>query len=274
MKKEIDYVKSNYMMWNRTADVFKKSGFEEALLKVKDKNFKIFDDVENRIFTDLINVEGKNIIQIGCNSGLELLYLKKIGANRCVGVDISDKFIDLAKQLSEASMIYVDFVCTDIFNISKEFYNKFNLVYISVGVLGWLPDIRVLFKIINKLLVYEGEIFIYEQHPILGMFNPKPPHQMDASYFQVIPFEDDIMPEYIDKLGEHKVLSYWFPYKVSDIISACIKNKLQISHFEEYSKDISETYKELEKRNLGLPLSFTLIANKSLGRKKTTANNG
>lgn len=274
MKRDIDYIKSNYMMWNRTADVFKKSGFEEASLKVKDENFKIFDDVEDKIFTNLINVKGKNIIQIGCNSGLELIYLKKIGANRCVGVDISDKFIDYAKRLSAASMTNVDFVCTDIFDISEDFYNKFDLVYISVGVLGWLPNIGTLFKIISKLLVSEGEVFIYEQHPILGMFNPKPPHIMDASYFQVIPFEDDIMPEYIDKLGEHKVLSYWFPYKVSDIISACISNKLQISYFEEYSKDISETYKELEKRNIGLPLSFTLIANKSISRKKTTANKG
>lgn len=180
-----------------------------------------------------------------------------------MGIDISEKFILQAKQLSKASGHFVDFESTNIYEIQERHFGKFQLVYVTVGVLGWMPDISKFFQIINKLLKSGGQVFIYEQHPILGMFNPEPPHQIDSSYFQKEPFKDEIVPEYIDKTGQSKATSYWFPYTISDILDACFMNGLHLTHFREYSKDISDTYKTLENDEIQFPMSFTLIAQKA-----------
>lgn len=179
-----------------------------------------------------------------------------------MGIDVSERFVEQAKQLSDASGHFVEFESINIYDISEVYFGRFNLVYITVGVLGWMPDISKIFQIIKRLLAVNGQVFIYEQHPILGMFNPEPPHQIDASYFQKEPFKDEIVPEYIDKTGHIKAISYWFPYTIADILNTCVTNGLQLTHFGEYSKDISDTYKGLKNDEVQFPMSFTLIAHK------------
>ncbi|WP_156176089.1 class I SAM-dependent methyltransferase [Hymenobacter terrenus] len=262
MKDNLDYVGINKKMWELTADIYEADGFYDALQRVQQENFTTFDEVEQFIFATQIEIKDKDIIQIGCNNGTEIINLKKNGANNCVGIDISEKFIKQAKQLSIASNYKVEFESTNVYEISENHFGNFDLVYITVGVLGWMPDIKKLFQIINKLLKPEGQVFIYEQHPILGMFNPEPPHKIDSSYFRKEPFKDEILPEYIDKTGQARAISYWFPYTLADILNACIMNKLQLKYFEEYSNDISDTYKNLKNNEVRFPMSFTLIGQK------------
>lgn len=249
-------------MWNVTANIFEADGLQEILARVQEKDFTTFDAVEEHIFKTEIHIQGKNIIQIACNSGAELIYLKKSGAANCLGIDISEKFISAAKIIAEAAAQEVTFECTNIFEIDEKHFNKFHLVYITVGVLGWMPDVQNLFDIANKLLKRNGQLFLYEQHPILGMFNPKLPHIMDASYFQTEPFADEILPEYINKDMDSKELSYWFQHTLGAIFSALISNNFEIRHFQEYAKDVGDTYKILEKEMAQLPMSFTLVASK------------
>lgn len=263
MTDKIDYIDTNRKMWELTADIYQADGFEDAQQRVQQPDFTTFDEVEQEVFTNYINVKNKNIIQIGCNNGTEIINLKKLGAGYCLGLDISEKFIDQAKQLSNLSGQAVDFESTNIYDIDENQFDKYDLVYITVGVIGWMPDIEKFFKIVSKLLKPNGQLFIYEQHPILGMFDPEPPHKINASYFQTEPFKDDIVPEYIDKSGQAKATSYWFPYTISNIFHSCITNNLQPTHFKEYSKDISDTYKSLENNEIQFPMSFTLISRKT-----------
>jgi len=263
MNTNINYIDINRQMWELTADMYQADGFEDTLQRVQGTDFTTFDEVEQTIFSSAIDVRNKKVIQLGCNNGTELLTIKKYGAEYCLGIDISEKFIEQAKQLSKASGYEVEFQCLNTYNIPEIYFGKFDLVYITVGVLGWMPDISTFFQLIYKLLTPSGQVFIYEQHPILGMFNPEPPHEIDASYFQKEPFKDDIVPEYMDKTGQAKATSYWFPYTLAEILNSCIKNQLQLVHFEEYANDISDTYKRVENDNVQFPMSFTLIAQKS-----------
>lgn len=249
-------------MWEFAADLFRNDGFEQALQRVRNPDFTTFDETENSIFTTEIDVRGKSVIQVGCNNGTELICLKKKGAGQCVGIDISEGFIGQARALANAAEADVAFECTNIFDIRSSFFGRFDLVYITVGVLGWMPELMALFGIISRLLRPRGRVFIYEQHPILGMFNPEPPHPMDAAYFRKEPFRDEIVPEYIDKEGKHKAVSYWFPHTLGEILTCCMAHQLGLTHFKEYPKDVSDTYKRLENHPVELPMSFTLIAQK------------
>ena len=45
------------------------------------------------------------------------------------------------------------------------------LFIVTIGVLGWLPDLDAFFGIVSRLLRTDGQLFIYEMHPILDMFD-------------------------------------------------------------------------------------------------------
>lgn len=77
MKEEINHIEVNRKMWELTADIYQADGFTEALQRVQQKEFTTFDEVEQLIFSSLINITKKNIIQIGCNNGTETINLKK-----------------------------------------------------------------------------------------------------------------------------------------------------------------------------------------------------
>lgn len=262
MEGKLNYTEINRQMWELTADIYQTHGLGDALQRVQQPSFTTFDEIEQDIFNTVIDISKKNIVQIGCNNGIEIINLKKNGADYCLGIDISQKFIEQAKQLSHISGYRVYFENANIYDIEEKHFGIFDLVYITVGVLGWMPDILKFFQIANRLLKINGEIFIYEQHPILGMFNPEPPHQIDASYFRKEPFQDEIVPEYIDKNRQAKATSFWFPYTLSAILNACMINNLQLTHFKEHSKDVSDTYQALERKEVQFPMSFTLIAKK------------
>ena len=254
-----DYIQANRDMWNETAEVHADS-YVKDLLKRMD-TYMSFDEVERAMFDD-IGLEGKAVAQLGCNNGRELISVKKAGAGHCVGFDISDKFIAQAKDLAEAAAVEVEFVCTDVYDIPESFFAHFDLVYITIGALGWLPDLPRFFDLVANLMRPQAKLFIYEMHPILNMFNPKTGLKVEASYFRTEPFADENEPDYLDPSRVVSGISYWFPHKLSDVIGGCLTHGLKLEHFEEYGHDISAVYKAFETFETKPPLCYTLIAQK------------
>jgi hypothetical protein len=133
---------------------------------------------------------------------------------------------------------------------------------ITIGALGWLPDLDALFAIVSRLLRNGGQLFIYEAHPILNMFNPEKGLSFEASYFQVEPFVESEGPDYTDPSAVIKAVSYWFPHTLADVIGGCLRHGLTLTHFEEYGHDISTVFTALERLDTRPPLSYTLVAGK------------
>jgi hypothetical protein len=94
-----DFIEANRKMWNETADIHAQVHGSNLLERVKAPDFSTFDEIETRIFAE-IGLTDKAVIQLGCNNGRELISVKKAGAGRCVGIDVSDKFIAQAQQLA------------------------------------------------------------------------------------------------------------------------------------------------------------------------------
>ncbi len=96
-----DYTNANREAWNEVTpkhqayakekldELFSRSGYiiqnHEALLNI----FKT------------LPIEGKDLIHLCCNNGSELLSIKNMGANRCVGIDICDEAITEARNRSK-----------------------------------------------------------------------------------------------------------------------------------------------------------------------------
>jgi ubiquinone/menaquinone biosynthesis C-methylase UbiE len=256
-----DYTELNREMWNQTADVHAKVTLPKLLERVTKPDFTTFDDIEKEIFTWL-NLKGKNVAQLSCNNGRELISCKKAGAARCVGFDISDAFIEQGKLLAKTGNVEVEFIRTNIYDIPHDYDNTFDIIYVTIGALGWLKDLDVYFKIVNRLLKPNGHFFIYEMHPVLDMFEAETGLEVKHSYFRTEPYIVQEGPDYFDPSVNIEAPSYWFHYKISDLITHCLNHGLTIKHFKEYDHDISEVYKAFETFEKRPPMCYTLVAQK------------
>lgn len=256
-----DYIQANRAMWNETADIHAANYVEQLFERVKAADYNRFDAVEKRIFAE-IGLQDKAVIQLCCNNGRELISVKKAGAGRCVGIDLSDKFIAQAQDLARAGGVEIEFVRSNVYEISRKYDGQFDLVYVTIGAMGWLPDLPTFFEIISRLLKTNGQLFIYEMHPILNMFDPQKGLIVDASYFRTEPFVEGETPDYMDPTKTVHTVSYWFPHKMSDVIGGCLAHGLTLTHFQEYPHDISNAYAAFEHFDKKPPLSYSLVARK------------
>ncbi len=257
-----DFTEANRRMWNETAEIHAR-GYDEAFLqRLKSPQFTTFDEVERRIFAE-IGLADKAVIQLACNNGRELISVKKAGAGRCVGVDISDKFIAQARQMAALAGADVEFIRSSVYDLPGELSGQFDLVYITIGVLGWMPNLDAFLALVTRLLKPSGQLFIYEMHPILNMYDGDHGLVPDASYFRTEPFADAGEPDYLHPDQVVSAVSYWFPHTLSDVIGGCLRHGLTLTHFEEYPHDISVAYASFEKFETKLPLCYSLVARKS-----------
>jgi ubiquinone/menaquinone biosynthesis C-methylase UbiE len=260
-----EYVQANRQAWNETEAYHRQASFTKLLNECKSPDFNVLDDQAKKVLQQ-IDVQGKNVIQLCCNNGREILSIKNMGAARCVGFDLSDAFISQANELSQVSGIDCEFYQGDANRIPSEFNGKFDLVFISVGALGWIPDISEFVSGIKKLLVPKGWLFIYEMHPILDMFDGEP-HTSDYefpvlkySYFKEDPFIENTGLDYLGKTTYESLTTYWFHHKLSDIFQACLRNGFTITDFQEFPHDLSETFSWLQNVSALPPLSYILTA--------------
>ena len=256
-----DYAEANREMWNQTADVHARAKLEGLLESVKSPDFTTFDKIEKTIF-ETISLKDKAVIQLSCNNARELISCKKAGAGRCVGVDISDKFIEQGKRLAQAGNVEIELVRTSVYDLPHNYDNSFDIVYVTIGALGWLQDMDAYFKIVTRLLKSGGQIFIYEMHSMLDMFDTETGLEVKHSYFKKEPYVVDEAPDYFDPSTVVKGTSYWFHHKLSDIIGGCLNNGLSLTHFQEYDHDISNVYKPFEFFEKKPALCYSLVARK------------
>ena len=248
-------------MWNKTADVHERLKFNDVVTNLNTPDYLYLDATEQRILAD-IDVKTKAVAQLSCNNGRELLSIKKLGAGECVGFDISDKFIQQAQSLVELTGLNASFVRTDVYDISAEYTERFDVLYVTVGALGWLPDLGAYMAVVSRLLKPGGKLFIYEMHPILDMFDNDTGLTVKHSYFRTEPYVEDAAPDYYDPSQIVEGTSYWFHHKLSDIIGACITQGLILRLFEEHPHDLSMVFKAFQDFETKLPLSYALVAEK------------
>jgi len=212
-----------------------------------------------------LGIKGKNVIHLCCNNGIELLSLKRLGAGRCVGIDISDEAIHDARNRAERFGIACEFVQSNVYEVPQYNYNSFDLVYFTIGAFCWLPDLKELFKVVRALLKPAGKLFIYEQHPFTQMLpfevsgNRNRP-ELTESYFQADEISSNEGLDYYGNCEYESPLSFEFIHTLSDIFSAILANGLQISKFKEYNHDISNGFAWVKNTGLSLPLSYILCA--------------
>jgi len=217
-----------------------------------------------RIF-DKINIKGKDVIHLCCNNGVELMSIKNMGANRCVGIDISEIAIEEASQRAKKCNIDCEFICSDVYEIPENLFNSFDIVQITPGCIGWMPDINLFFNICRKVLRPEGFFLINEIHPfseLLPFDNSDDENRLQIvdKYFHDGPIIENTSLDYIGGEQYKAKTQYWFVHTISNLVMALNNNGFKIIEFIENSCDVSGVHKKNEQLNAQIPLSMIILS--------------
>lgn len=261
-----DYIRANQAAWNQAAPFHEETkDFADLLDRVSQPNYSCLDQVQTEWLAK-IEVEGKDVVQLCCNNGRELLSIEKLGAAECVGIDISGEFVKQAQRLAKAGGLSSRFIECDVYDLPSDYDGRFDLCVLTIGVFGWMPDLDSFFGVIYRLLRPSGKLFVHQEHPIVNMFDPEgdDPFSMVNSYFKDDPFvETDIIVYDGQKQGNGKE-HYWFVHPLSSVFTSCLSSGLKLEHFTEYGDNISsDEFCVFENQEAQLPLSYVLVASKS-----------
>ncbi|OQW91933.1 MAG: hypothetical protein BWK78_03145 [Thiotrichaceae bacterium IS1] len=83
--------------------------------------------VGNYTYLQLLgDVSGKSILELACGAGENARILRKKGATRVVGMDISEKMLDMAKQEETREPLGIEYQVQDVLTLGK--HDEFDLV--------------------------------------------------------------------------------------------------------------------------------------------------
>jgi SAM-dependent methyltransferase len=219
------------------------------------------------------DVTGKSLVQLQCHFGMETLQWARAGA-RVTGVDFSPAAIDAANDLAQRTGLSAraTFVCANVYDAPAAVAGQqFDIVYVTIGALFWLPDIRAWGKVVADLLAPGGQFYIFEVHPFSMSFDHEGEHVVyDFVNDPESPIVIDDGSTYTDGGEIAHPRTYEWNHSLSEIIQSLIDEGLVITTFIEHDWTVFQAFPWLEKGTDGIyripngrprqPLCFTLHA--------------
>lgn len=209
-----------------------------------------------------IDLAGRDVVHFCCNDGEELISIKKMGAGRCVGIDICDAAIIAAQELADHLKLDCEFLQKDVYELPSYFDGMADIALVTVGGLVWLPDLQIFFEIVSRSLKPNGVFIICEVHPFLNVFGENWQIDPDSPYFNPGPDRGVGDLDYFGRQPYGNCESVAFLHTMSTIINSLVANGLQIECLDEFPHDTSYFLDNDEVNEFGLPMSCTIIARK------------
>ncbi|MEZ4797337.1 MAG: class I SAM-dependent methyltransferase [Flavobacteriaceae bacterium] len=182
------------------------------------------------------NVNGKSLLHLQCHFGQDTLSWSRLGA-QCIGVDISDEGIALAKKLNAELKLNADFICCNVLDTSKYIDKTFDIVFTSYGVIGWLPDLKPWGQMIADRLKLGGTFYMVEFHPIVWMFDYTEGQPiMKYGYMQDEVIYEEYKGTYADTNSKMISKEYGWNHGLSEVINALTEAGLHIEYLNEHNE--------------------------------------
>ena len=228
MDKSFDqYFSANKELWNKRTIIHKDSSFYDV------PGFKAGANVLTPIeLKELGDVKGKSMLHLQCHFGMDSLSWARFGAS-VTGVDLSDEAISEAKKLNDELGLNAKFICCNVYDLGENLEEKFDIVFTSYGVIGWLPDLDKWAAIIAKHLKPGGIFYMAEFHPVVWMFDEDFTH-IKYYYDNREIIETDSVGTYTDRDADIKAKEYSWNHSISEVLNALIRHGLRIELFNEH----------------------------------------
>ncbi|HZE87630.1 MAG TPA: class I SAM-dependent methyltransferase [Methylomirabilota bacterium] len=187
------------------------------------------------------------------------------------GVDFSEDAIVLAQKLSKEIKVPARFICSDIYELPNVLHEKFDIIFMSYGVLCWISNTKKWTKLLKHFLKDGGIFYITELHPFTNMLSFD--FKFDYRYFDKGSFVDDSSGTYTDWNADIHGETYVWYHTLSEVINALIQEGLKIAYVHEFPFTMYDQFPGLMKKNkkgqyvlknskIQIPLLFSLKATK------------
>ena len=216
-------------------------------------------------------VAGLDVLHLQCHIGYDSISLARRGA-RVVGVDFSPASLEKARALARRCEVDVEFVEADAAALPAELHGRFNLVYATLGVLGWIEDVGAWMRSAAAALKPGGRLLLVEIHPLYVMVDSVEPLRLDFPYAYDGPRAFDEEGSYADpdaRVGATATVQYG--HSLGELVTAAIAAGLRVERLDEHlDADVDPRGNVLAREDDGrwrlridgelLPVLFTLIA--------------
>ncbi|MDE2716758.1 MAG: class I SAM-dependent methyltransferase [Chloroflexota bacterium] len=237
---------TNRVNWNERTPVHAASDFYDV------EGFKkgriTLTDIERREVGD---VSGKTLLHLQCHFGLDTMSWSRLGA-KATGVDISDTAIDLARSLNDEIGTDARFIRSNVYDLPDVLDEEFDIVFTSLGVLCWLPDLDKWASVVHRFLRPGGTFYIFDGHPVMGIFEESDTGDMlpTYSYFRQEFFFEGNHQTYT---GGDSIASpvYEWHHSLGEIVTALSGSGLTIEYLHEFPMSFYHAFPSMTKQDDG-----------------------
>jgi SAM-dependent methyltransferase len=237
----------NRLSWNEATRAHNSHKGDQAKF-YREGGSKLYPE-EAELLGDL---SGKSLVHLQCNSGQDTLSMRRLGAAKLLGVDISDEAIAFAGRLSADSGVEASFVRADVYDwlaAAARGDERGDVVFSSYGAIIWLSALVPWARGIAAVLRPGGRFVTVEYHPVEMMFDEELRHYMPYSTRGRPVTWDDGVSDYVAESGPATTPSGWvagvqgfqnphaaheFHWATSEVITALLDAGLALEHFREY----------------------------------------
>lgn len=219
------------------------------------------------------DVNGRSLVHLQCHFGMDTLSWARLGA-RAVGVDFSLRAIERARELARRMNLSARFVEADVHDAPTALAERFDIVYVSLGAICWLPSITRWASVVRALLAPGGMLYIRDVHPVLWATESSAPGKLElvGSYFESeTPFTETSAETYAGAGCVANERTYEWNHGLGEIVQAILDEGLTVERLLEHrwatwralpwlERDDDGLYRMPEGQRDRLPMSFSLRA--------------
>lgn len=194
------------------------------------------------------DVRGRSLLHLQCHFGQDTLSLARAGAI-VTGADLSGESIRAAAALADEVGLSARFVRANVFDLRLE--ERFDVVFTSWGVLGWLPSLEPWAKTVAAHLAVGGRFLLFEFHPYVWMSQSGPDLAIRYPYFNRGPITEETTGTYADRTAPIRYVEHGYNHALSDIVGALLRAGLTLTRIEELDHVYHDVFQGLEPRPQG-----------------------
>lgn len=144
-------------------NIFNNEVFFEGYKKIRDNKINANNLFEiPALFSMMPDLKDKKVLDLGCGFGEHCKRFIDCGAKNVVGIDISEKMLDIAKnENSDPNIVYINMSMEKIVELNE----KFDVVVSSLA-LHYVEDFEELVNDIYNILYTEGVFIFSQENPL------------------------------------------------------------------------------------------------------------
>jgi len=269
-------VAANRARWDELADLHVETPMYQRALATLRAGGSTLRDLDH---DEVGSVAGKRLLHLQCHLGFETLSWARAGAE-VTGVDFSERSIAQARRFAAELRVAARFLVSDYEGLTTALAGEhFDIVYLSYGVLVWLPDLRPAFAAAASLLASGGALHVIDSHPLALLLDDERPWPapdapyLAMSYFSgTTPYRFEVAGTYADRGATvQQTVTYQWVHSVQEVIDATVAAGLRVEHLHEFPFDFYQRLPAMTRDDRGwwrlpppldgrLPLLFALKA--------------